>query len=67
MPVLHFFDGSRTSHEITQVATLNDDTLRALLPADAMQAHRARSLDPERLVIRGTSQNPDTFSAAVGG
>jgi len=46
VPVLHFFDGFRTSHEITQVATLDDDTLRALLPADAIQAHRARSLDP---------------------
>jgi pyruvate-ferredoxin/flavodoxin oxidoreductase len=61
VPVLHFFDGFRTSHEITQVAMLDDDTLRALLPADAMRAHRARSLDPERPVIRGTSQNPDTF------
>ncbi len=61
VPVLHFFDGFRTSHEITKVATLDDDTLRALLPAIAMQAHRGRSLDPERPVIRGTSQNPDTF------
>ena len=61
VPVLHFFDGFRTSHEITKVNTQDDDTLRALLPAGALQAHRARALDPERAVIRGTSQNPDTF------
>jgi pyruvate-ferredoxin/flavodoxin oxidoreductase len=61
IPVLHFFDGFRTSHEITRVTTLADETLRALLPADAVQAHRHRALDPERPVVRGTSQNPDTF------
>lgn len=61
VPLLHFFDGFRTSHEITKVATLADDTLRALMPMGAVLAHRNRSLDPERPVIRGTSQNPDTF------
>ena len=61
VPVLHFFDGFRTSHEITKVATLDDATLRALVPQAAIQAHRDRSLDPERPVLRGTSQNPDTF------
>lgn len=61
VPVLHFFDGFRTSHEITKVASLDDDTLRALMPMTAVQAHRSRSLDPERPVVRGTSQNPDTF------
>jgi pyruvate-ferredoxin/flavodoxin oxidoreductase len=61
VPVLHFFDGFRTSHEITKVAMLDDATLRALLPAPAIRAHRQRALDPERPVIRGTSQNPDTF------
>ena len=61
IPVLHFFDGFRTSHEITRVTTLDDETFRTLLPAAAVQAHRHRALDPERPVVRGTSQNPDTF------
>jgi pyruvate-ferredoxin/flavodoxin oxidoreductase len=61
VPVLHFFDGFRTSHEITKVVTLDDATLRTLIPQAAMQAHRNRSLDSERPVVRGTSQNPDTF------
>jgi len=61
IPVLHFFDGFRTSHEIGTVAVLDDQTLRALLPANGIAAHRQRALDPERPVIRGTSQNPDTF------
>ena len=61
VPVLHFFDGFRTSHEITNVTPLDDETLRSLLDADAVSAHRARALDPDRPVVRGTSQNPDAF------
>lgn len=61
IPVLHFFDGFRTSHEIGTVSVIDDETLRALMPCEGIQAHRQRALDPERPVIRGTSQNPDTF------
>ena len=61
LPVLHFFDGFRTSHEITTVVPLEDDTLRSLVDEDAIRAHRARALDPDRPVIRGTAQNPDAF------
>jgi pyruvate-ferredoxin/flavodoxin oxidoreductase len=61
VPVLHFFDGFRTSHEVTRVAPLDDAALRALLDDDAVRAHRARALDPDRPVVRGTSQNPDAY------
>jgi pyruvate-ferredoxin/flavodoxin oxidoreductase len=61
VPVLHFFDGFRTSHEITRVDPLDDDALRALVPLETVQAHRARALDPDRPVVRGTSQNPDVY------
>jgi pyruvate-ferredoxin/flavodoxin oxidoreductase len=61
VPILHFFDGFRTSHEITKVLPLEDDTLRSLLDGDAVRAHRDRALDPDRPVVRGTSQNPDAY------
>ncbi|MEZ4389719.1 MAG: pyruvate:ferredoxin (flavodoxin) oxidoreductase [Polyangiales bacterium] len=64
VPFLHFFDGFRTSHEVASVAPLDDDDLRALLDADALAAHRARALDPDRPVLRGTAQNPDVFFQA---
>ncbi|WP_421304469.1 pyruvate:ferredoxin (flavodoxin) oxidoreductase [Aeromonas veronii] len=60
LPFIHFFDGFRTSHEIAKIAPLADDTLRALLPADAIRAHRDRALTPDKPVIRGTAANPDT-------
>jgi len=61
VPVLHFFDGFRTSHEITKVVPLDDEALRALVDGDMIRAHRSRALDPDRPVVRGTSQNPDTY------
>ncbi|NUU66525.1 pyruvate:ferredoxin (flavodoxin) oxidoreductase [Enterobacteriaceae bacterium BIT-l23] len=61
IPFIHFFDGFRTSHEINKIAPLSDDTLRQLMPQSAIDEHRARALNPEHPVIRGTSANPDTY------
>ncbi len=61
VPFVHFFDGFRTSHELNTIELLSDDDLRALIPDELIRAHRARALSPDRPVIRGTSQNPDTY------
>ena len=61
VPIVHFFDGFRTSHEIAKLEMLDDDTLRAMLSAELIAQHRARALSPERPVLRGSSQNPDVF------
>lgn len=61
LPFIHFFDGFRTSHEINKIAPLSDDTLQALLPQAAIDAHRGRALTPDKPMIRGTSANPDTY------
>lgn len=61
IPFIHFFDGFRTSHEINKIAPLSDETLRALMPQEAIAAHRQRALSPDHPVIRGTSANPDTY------
>jgi pyruvate-ferredoxin/flavodoxin oxidoreductase len=64
IPFLHFFDGFRTSHEIAKVEPLSAECLRALIDEDAVRAHRARALSPDRPVVRGTAQNPDVFFQA---
>ncbi len=61
VPFVHFFDGFRTSHELNTIELLDDDDLRALVPAELVRAHRARALSPERPFIRGTAQNPDVY------
>jgi pyruvate-ferredoxin/flavodoxin oxidoreductase len=64
LPVLHFFDGFRTSHELNEVELLDDDDLRAAIDGEAVLAHRGRALDPDRPVLRGSAQNPDVFFQA---
>jgi len=64
VPILHFFDGFRTTHEVTKVEELTQDDMRAMIDDKLVQAHRARSLSPDRPVLRGTAQNPDVFFQA---
>jgi len=61
VPMLHFFDGFRTSHEVSKIEELTDDDLRQMVPDELVAAHRSRCLTPDRPVLRGTAQNPDTF------
>ncbi|MDP2654428.1 MAG: pyruvate:ferredoxin (flavodoxin) oxidoreductase, partial [Candidatus Omnitrophota bacterium] len=61
VPFLHFFDGFRTSHEVSKIEQLTDDDIRAMIREDLVLAHRQRGLSPDRPVMRGTSQNPDVY------
>ena len=61
VPFLHFFDGFRTSHEVTKILKLTDDELRSILDDELVRAHRARALSPDRPVLRGSAQNPDVY------
>jgi pyruvate-ferredoxin/flavodoxin oxidoreductase len=61
---VHFFDGFRTSHEVSKIEMLNDEDLRAMIDDKLVWAHRARALSPEHPVIRGTAQNPDVYFQA---
>jgi pyruvate-ferredoxin/flavodoxin oxidoreductase len=64
VPFLHFFDGFRTSHEVSKIFQLTDAELRTLIDDDLVRAHRARALNPEHPVLRGTAQNPDVYFQA---
>jgi pyruvate-ferredoxin/flavodoxin oxidoreductase len=64
LPFLHFFDGFRTSHEVAKIEPLADETLLAMYDEAAIAAHRSRALTPDRPVLRGTAQNPDTYFQA---
>ncbi len=64
VPFMHFFDGFRTSHELNTLSIIPDASIRAMIRDDLVRAHRARALNPEHPVMRGTAQNPDTFFQA---
>jgi len=64
IPMLHFFDGFRTSHEINKIEQLSQETVRSMISEEQVREHRARALSPDHPVIRGTSQNPDVYFQA---
>ncbi|GAB1371080.1 pyruvate:ferredoxin (flavodoxin) oxidoreductase [Candidatus Kapaibacterium sp.] len=61
IPMLHFFDGFRTSHEVAKIEVIPDSIMREMIDEDLVIAHRNRSLNPDNPVLRGTAQNPDVF------
>ena len=61
IPVLHFFDGFRTSHEISKIDMLETNELLDLVPYDKIQNFRNRSLNPKHPNVRGTNQNDDIY------
>ena len=60
-PFMHFFDGFRTSHEISTVEMIDTDALHALMDTAALDAFRAHALNPEHPQMRSTVQNPDIY------
>ncbi len=61
IPFVHFFDGFRTSHEIQKIEVLNDEDLRAMIDDKYVRAHKERALNPDKPILRGSSQNPDVY------
>lgn len=61
LPILHFFDGFRISHEVNKIELIPDEVMRAMMPDELIRAHRARSMSPDNPTLRGTSQNPDVY------
>jgi pyruvate-ferredoxin/flavodoxin oxidoreductase len=64
IPIVHFFDGFRTSHEIATIEPVDEATVRAMIDNDLIDQHRRRALSPDHPVLRGSAQNPDVFFQA---
>lgn len=64
VPFVHFFDGFRTSHEVSKISIISDEQIRAMIDDQWVINHRNRGLNPDRPFIRGTAQNPDVYFQA---
>jgi len=65
VPVCHFFDGFRTSHEIQNVEFVDENEWKKLLPMDKVEKFRARALNPHtHPVTRGGAENDDIYFQA---
>ncbi|MDR1568984.1 MAG: pyruvate:ferredoxin (flavodoxin) oxidoreductase [Oscillospiraceae bacterium] len=61
VPFLHYFDGFRTSHEVQKISGIDYDEMRTLLDTEDVERFRARAMNPEHPIQRGTAQNPDIY------
>ncbi len=61
VPILHFFDGFRTSHEIRKVELVPKEVMKEMIEMKYVYEMRKRALNPDYPTLRGTAENPDIF------
>lgn len=61
VPFLHFFDGFRTSHEVSKIEAIDYEDIKKLVNMDYIDDFKQRALNPEHPVQKGTAQNPDIY------
>jgi pyruvate-ferredoxin/flavodoxin oxidoreductase len=61
VPFAHFFDGFRTSHEVSKIDLVSTEDIEAMIDSSLVYEHRSRALNPDNPFIRGTAQNPDVY------
>ncbi|MGI5976950.1 MAG: pyruvate:ferredoxin (flavodoxin) oxidoreductase [Candidatus Limivicinus sp.] len=61
VPFLNFFDGFRTSHELQKIQVWDYEDLKDMVDMDAVKEFRARALNPEHPIMRGSHENGDIF------
>ena len=61
IPFVHFFDGFRTSHELSKIETVSDTTIQFMMDSNTILKHKNRALNPNKPVLRGSAQGPNVF------
>ena len=61
LPILHFFDGFRTSHEIQKINLIDDESIKKIYPYKKVDEFKQKALTPQNPVSKGTAQNSDVF------
>ena len=61
VPMLHFFDGFRTSHEQQKIEIWDYDELKSMVDWDAIKAYKAGVIHPEHPHTVGIAEQPETF------
>ena len=61
LPFINFFDGFRTSHEISKVRLVDYENVKELIDEDALKNFRNRAMSNDNFNTRGTAQNDDIY------
>ncbi|MCF0105226.1 MAG: 2-oxoacid:acceptor oxidoreductase family protein, partial [Holdemanella sp.] len=61
IPFMHFFDGFRTSHELSRIDMPDVKKISKLMDQDALDYFKSHALNPEHPMLRATVQNGDVY------
>ncbi|MBQ4031597.1 MAG: 2-oxoacid:acceptor oxidoreductase family protein, partial [Bacilli bacterium] len=61
LPFIHFFDGFRTSHEISKINMIDMDNVKDLIDKKSLSGFRERAMHTNNPNTRGTAQNEDVY------
>lgn len=61
IPFLHFFDGFRTSHEISSIKELEPEKLKDIIPWQEIDEFKNRALNLEAGIEKGMAMNEDIY------
>ena len=61
LPMLHFFDGFRTSHEQQKIEMWDYEDLKEMVDWDALKAFKANAIHPNHPHTMGSAEQPETF------
>ena len=61
VPMLHFFDGFRTSHEQQKIEVWDYNDLKEMVDWEAIRRFRAGALNPNHPQSMGSAEQPETF------
>ena len=64
VPVMHFFDGFRTSHEQQKISVWDYDELRSMVDWDAVKRFRENALNPNHPHSMGSAEQPENLFPA---
>ena len=61
LPIVHFFDGFRTSHEQQKIEVWDYETLESMLDHDAVDRFKQHANNPCHPHLMGSAEQPETF------
>ncbi|MDX1471948.1 MAG: pyruvate:ferredoxin (flavodoxin) oxidoreductase, partial [Flavobacteriaceae bacterium] len=61
IPIIHFFDGFRTSHEVNCLEEISDEIILKMISNENIWSHRNRGLSNSSPSIRGSAQGPELY------
>lgn len=65
LPVIHYFDGFRTSHELQKINILEAEDYYSMIDQEALKKFRNKALNLGKNITRGTAQNDDIYFQAT--